>query len=98
MLFMVIERFSDEKRIAMADRFRWHGRLLPNGVVYQASWIDETGSRCYQVMQAESRALLDEWIARWSDLVDFEVVPVMTSAEFWEKRANQQLGRTDAHT
>jgi hypothetical protein len=97
MLFMVIERFSDEKRDAMAERFRRHGRLLPDGVVYQASWIDEEGSHCYQVMEAESRALLDEWIARWSDLVDFEVVPVVTSAEFWEKRANQHSSRTDAH-
>ena len=97
MLFMVIERFSDEKRDAMAERFRRHGRLLPDGVVYQASWIDEAGSQCYQVMQAESRALLNEWIARWSDLVDFEVVPVVTSAEFWERRANTQLSGTDAH-
>jgi hypothetical protein len=32
-------------------------------------------------MECDDRALLDEWLANWSDLVDFEVEPVMTSAD-----------------
>lgn len=97
MLYMVIEHFAPEKMNAMADRFRQHGRLLPDGVVYKMSWIDEPGTRCYQVMEAEDRARLDQWIARWNDLVDFEVVPVMTSTEFWEQRANPQSDGGEAH-
>jgi hypothetical protein len=90
MLFMIIEHFASEKMDAMADRFRQHGRLLPDGVLYHASWIEENGSRCYQVMEAPARALLDQWIAKWNDLVDFEVVPVLTSAEFWARREKQE--------
>jgi hypothetical protein len=59
--------------------------MLPDGVVYQASWLNEDGSRCFQVMDAPSRQLLDQWIAQWNDLVEFEVIPVVTSAEYWEK-------------
>ena len=97
MLYMVIEHFAPEKMNTMADRFRQHGRLLPDGVVYKMSWIDEPGTRCYQVMEAENRALLDQWIERWNDLVDFEVVPVLTSTEFWERRANPQSDGDEAH-
>jgi siroheme synthase len=32
-------------------------------------------------MDCGDRALLDEWMSRWADLVHFEVVPVITSAE-----------------
>ena len=42
---------------------------------------------CYQLMECEERALLDQWIARWRDLVDFEAVPVITSAEAVERIA-----------
>ena len=35
----------------------------------------------WQVMECDDRALLDRWIAAWADLVDFEVVPVVSSAE-----------------
>jgi hypothetical protein len=37
--------------------------------------------RCFQVMECEDRPLLDEWMANWSDIIDFEVVPVLTSAQ-----------------
>jgi hypothetical protein len=29
--------------------------------------------------------LLNTWVSRWADLVDFEIVPVLTSAHFWAK-------------
>lgn len=83
MLFMVIEKFkhADTKRIG--ERFRERGRMLPDGVAYHASWVDSAGARCFQVMEAQQPELLREWISRWEDLVDFEVVPVQTSADFW---------------
>jgi hypothetical protein len=59
--------------------------MLPTGVVYQASWVDPASSRRWQIMEAPDRKSLDPWIAEWSDLVDFEVVAVQTSAEFWAK-------------
>ena len=65
----------------MYHRFRAHGRMAPDGLRYVSSWVDEPLGRCWQVMETDDRALLDAWIANWSDIVDFEVIPVLTSAE-----------------
>ncbi len=56
------------------------------GLQYIASWMSADGARCYQLMEAPSRSAFDGWIANWSDLVDFEVTEVKTSAEFWSSR------------
>ena len=81
MLFMVIENFRDGDARPVYRRFRDRGRLAPEGLRYVASWVTEDMTRCYQVMECDDRALLDAWIAQWEDIVDFEVVPVRTSAE-----------------
>jgi len=81
MLFMVIERFKDTR--AIGERFARQGRMLPADVAYHASWIDPTTERCFQLMEAPSREALEPWAREWVDLVEFEIVPVVTSAEFW---------------
>jgi hypothetical protein len=78
---MIIERFRNGDPAPVYARFRERGRLAPEGLTYVSSWVTADLTRCYQVMACDDRALLDEWLARWSDLVDFEVVPVVTSAE-----------------
>ena len=82
MLFMVIEHFKNPKPIG--ERFQRSGRMLPEGFIYHASWIDSKNARCFQIMEAPDRDSLNPWIAAWQDLVDFEVMPVLTSAEFWK--------------
>ncbi len=62
-------------------RFRDQGRLAPEGLRYVSSWVTEDFRRCYQVMECDDRALLDAWMARWRDLVEFEVLPVRSSAD-----------------
>ena len=81
MLFMVVEGFRGGDARPVYRRFRDRGRLAPEGLRYVASWVTEDMTRCYQVMECEDRALLDAWIAQWEDIVEFEVVPVRTSAE-----------------
>jgi len=81
MLYMVIERFRPGCAPEVYRRFRDRGRMEPDGVRYAASWVDLGFERCFQVMEAESEAMLREWAARWEDLVEFEIVPVRTSAE-----------------
>jgi hypothetical protein len=78
---MVVEDFKNGDAAPVYERFRESGRLAPDGLVYVSSWVDEAMQRCFQLMETDDRALLDQWIARWQDLVDFEVFPVMTSAE-----------------
>ena len=85
MRFMVIEHFRDGDARPVYRRFRDAGRLAPEGLRYVASWVSDDFTRCWQVMECDDRALLDAWIARWRDIVDFEVSPVLTSAEALER-------------
>ena len=80
-LYMVVEHFRNGDPVPVYRRFRERGRMAPEGLTYVSSWVDETLSTCYQVMQTADRALLDDWMRRWSDLVEFEVHPVITSQE-----------------
>lgn len=78
---MIVERFKNGDPAPVYRRFREQGRLAPAGVSYVGSWVAADLTCCYQIMESPDRALLDEWLDRWADLVDFEVIPVITSAE-----------------
>lgn len=81
MLFMVIENFRNGDAAPVYRRFREQGRMLPAGLTYLDSWTTATFDRCFQLMECEDQLLLKQWIERWEDLVEFEVIPVITSAE-----------------
>jgi Protein of unknown function (DUF3303) len=81
MFYLVIEDFKDQDPVPVYRRFRDRGRLAPDGLQYVASWVTADLGRCYQIMQCDEPRLLDEWMARWEDLVEFEVIPVLTSPE-----------------
>jgi hypothetical protein len=81
MLYMVVERFKDGDAAAVFRRSRERGRMLPEGLRYVDSWVSADLKRCFQLMSCDDAALFDQWISRWQDLVEFEVVPVVTSAE-----------------
>jgi hypothetical protein len=85
MHYMIIERFHPGKVKDMYQRFEEKGRMLPEGVNYVNSWINEPVTGCYQVMGSESPEKLEEWMDQWKDLVDFEVIPVISSAQAREK-------------
>jgi hypothetical protein len=80
-LYMVVEHFRNGDPVPVYRRFRDHGRLAPDGLTYVSSWVDARLERCYQLMETEHRELLDRWIANWSDIIDFEVHPVISSKE-----------------
>ena len=82
---MVVERFKNKDAAPVYRRFKENGRLMPEGLTYVSSWIDEKLERCYQLMETHDRALLDAWMAHWSDLMEFEVYPVITSKEAVER-------------
>ena len=86
-LYMVVEHFKNKDAAPVYQRFRERGRMAPEGLVYVSSWVDQRLERCYQLMETEDQALLDQWIANWSDIVDFEVYPVFTSQEAADKIA-----------
>ena len=86
-LYMIIENFKGGDAIPVYRRFREQGRMAPDGLTYVSSWVTEDFRRCYQVMETNNRALLDQWMAKWSDIIDFEVYAVTTSKQAAEKIA-----------
>lgn len=78
---MIVERFKKDRIKELYDRFDKEGRLLPDGVIYIDSWIDENVETCFQLMESESLDLIHEWIEKWNNLADFEIVPVISSVE-----------------
>ena len=81
---MIIEHFKNDDPVPVYRRFRDRGRLAPNGLQYISSWVDEKLERCFQIMETADRQLLDQWITNWSDIVEFEVFPVVSSREATE--------------
>ncbi len=81
MLFMVIERFRGRDAKAVYRRFRERGRMAPEGLTYVGSWIEANFDRCFQLMECEDARLLQQWVANWGELIDFEIVPVVPSKE-----------------
>jgi hypothetical protein len=86
-LYMVVERFKNKDAAAVYRRFRDNGRMMPEGLLYVSSWVDESWDICYQLMETDDRRLLDQWMANWSDLIDFEVHSVIASKDAIEKIA-----------
>ena len=81
MLYMVIENFRDGDAEPVYRRFQDRGRMAPDGLTYVASWVTADLRRCFQIMECDDPSLLKQWMAHWEDLTEFEVIPVVTSAE-----------------
>lgn len=81
MLYMIVEDFRGGDAVPVYRRFRDRGRLAPDGLRYVASWVTDDLRRCFQVMECDDERLLREWMANWGDIVEFEVFPVVPSAD-----------------
>ena len=81
MLYLVIEHFVNGDAAPVYRRFQTDGRMMPDGLKYVASWVEADLGRCYQVVECDHPSLLEDWMKHWRDIVEFEVVPVITSSE-----------------
>ena len=76
MLFMVVERFRHQDAKAVYRHFREKGRMMPEGLAFVGSWVTADVGRCFQLMECDDVTLLQRWVAEWSHLIEFEIVPV----------------------
>jgi hypothetical protein len=77
MLFMILEKFRNQNAKAVYGRFREKGRLMPDGITFVDSWVSADLGRCFQLMECNDIVLLQRWVSNWSDLVEFEILPVV---------------------
>lgn len=78
---MIVERFKDRNPKPIYRRLAESGRQMPEGLKYLESWIEPNFDRCFQLMETDDLRLLQQWILAWSDLMQFEIVPVVPSKE-----------------
>ncbi len=82
MLFMVIERFEGGDPVPVYRRLKEAGRGLPDGLTFVDGWFSADLRRCFQLMECDDVARLQEWVLHWRGCgVEFEFVPVLRSAE-----------------
>ena len=81
MLYMVIEHYKTPGALEIYRRAGMQGRLMPDGLEYVSSWVDLNFTKCFQLMKTDEEKLFEQWITQWKDLVDFEIIPVQTSAQ-----------------
>ena len=87
---MIVERFKNGDPWPVYRRFHERGRLAPEGLQYVSSWVDEKLEICFQLMETSDVSYIHEWIANWSDIVEFEVYPVISSEEAANRVARMQ--------
>ena len=80
MRYMVIETFT-QGAVPVYERARDRGRMLPDGLRYLDSWVEDGLGRCFQLMETDDPSLFDGWTSHWDDLAEFEIVPVIASAD-----------------
>lgn len=71
--YMVIETIREGALDDVYRRFYKYGRLMPQGMYYIDSWLEKSGKRCFQLMEAGDIDLFDEWMKNWEDLCEFEI-------------------------
>lgn len=89
---MIVEHFKNGNPVPIYRRFHERGRLAPEGLQYISSWVDDKLERCFQLMETPDITCLQEWIANWSDIVDFEIYPVISSQEAAERVLSDRHG------
>ena len=85
MQYMIVERFKNQDPLPVYRRFRDQGRLAPEGLKYISSWVDERLECCFQLMETDDAKLIQEWTSHWSDIIEFQVYPVISSNEALER-------------
>jgi hypothetical protein len=81
MQFMVVEHFRNQDAKAIYRRLRERGRMMPEGLRFVSSFVAADFSRCFQLMECNDITLLQQWVAQWSDLMSFEIVPAVSGSD-----------------
>jgi len=73
---MVVEKYKKGCFQKVYERYNSRGRLLPDGLTYLNSWVNQEKDICFQLMESNDTELFYVWFKRWEDLVEFELYPI----------------------
>ena len=86
MLYMLINRtradLAEHQYEDLRSRAKAFYADVPPGLTLKGDWAADDGSRTFALLEAESRAQVDEMVRHFEGLVDIEVVQV-TAISGW---------------
>ena len=84
MIFHVTFEYPPAHRDAVHERFKQTGAPPPSGVTMSGRWHDVAGNRGFLVAESDSADAVAAWLQEWSELISFDVTPVLTDEAFHE--------------
>lgn len=81
MIFMVAYTIRPEHRDAALARFKETGGLPPPGIKMLARWHSAAGGQGWTISETDDVGAAYAWTLRWSDLLSFEITPVLTDEQ-----------------
>ena len=84
MLFHITYEFSPGERNNAQERFKETGALPPDGVTMHGRWHSAAGHVGFLVAESSDTVAIGKWMQSWTDLLSFEITPVLTDDEVAE--------------
>ncbi len=81
MTFVVHWVFDPENRNQAQDRFKQTGAPPPEGVTMHSRWHAASGLEGWAVCESDDPVALCKWTQDWTDLLDFQVTPVINDEQ-----------------
>jgi hypothetical protein len=81
MIHVIAWTFKPEHRNAVQARFKETGGLPPEGVKMLGRWHGIGTNKGVCVAESDDPLAVAKWAQGWSDLMSFDVYPVLTDAE-----------------
>lgn len=82
MKLMVVWDSSPETRDTSLARFKETGGAPPAGVKMLGRWHDVGGGGGFVLAETDDLVAVSRWVLGWSDVLSFQVVPVIDDEEF----------------
>ena len=81
MLFHITFEFSPHERDQAQKRFKETGAPPTEGVTMLGRWHSVAGHIGFLVAESSDALAIGKWMQSWTDLLSFEVTPVLTDEE-----------------
>lgn len=84
MLFHITYRLTPETRDAAQARFKETGGGPPEGAKMVGRWHNAAGLQGFLIAESADPVAITRWMQDWTDLLTFEVTPIVTDEQIME--------------
>lgn len=81
MTYHITYKLANIQRNEAQKRFKSTGALPPAGVTMKGRWHSINGNGGFMLAESSDPEAIGKWIQDWSDLLTFEITPVLTDEQ-----------------